>query len=457
MPESTPVKESDFFQTIQNTPMSEADLQVVPLLLQGIKKLELENPIQAFEVFSAAVLQSPQSFKACYLLGRTALSLEKFEEAETALGNALSLDPENIEVLYLIAHTHVLQDKVEEAVGEFLLILEKRPDFADAYYDCGVVLQLLGRYDEAVGIFEKRLAISPDFESALMCAMTYELLQNYEKTETYYTQALELDPENGMVLESRGKVLIEMDRLEEALTDFDRALEIDPQSPDALCGRGQVLFYQGEDFEEAERVLTLAARLDSENAVAWSILGQIRLYESQYKEALECLEKALEIDPELLIYDFRASAKRGLGDLKGALEDISLALEYEPENEDYLIDQGAILVEMDQIEDALKIFNQVVQEFGSADAYRFRGMALMEQMEYEKAVKDFDAAVRKGAQNLDIFLRRGEAFYQLGETEKALRNFSQAKELALSEGDEGLAQKCERFLKELERAEKEDE
>ncbi|MBE6427599.1 MAG: tetratricopeptide repeat protein [Planctomycetaceae bacterium] len=443
---------TDFIQSIQESPMSEADLRVVPLLLQGIKKLELGEEVQAQDIFRDAVKQSPDSFKACYLLGRTALAQENFTEAQEALGNALALSPENIEVKYLIAYVHALQDMVEEAAGELLEILEKCPDFIDAYYDCGVALQLLGRYEEAIEIFEKRLTFSPDFETALMCAMTYEMLQDFENTEKYYAQALALDPENIMVIESRGKTLLELERYEEAMADFSLALKMEPGSPDAMCGRGQTYFHLGE-IEKAECDFRETVALDPENMIAWSMIGQIKLYQEQYAEALEALEKALELDPELLVYDFRASAKRGLGDLEGALADIKLAIEYEPENADYLIDLGSILAEMDQMDEALKVFNQVVSLQKSMDAYRFRGLLFMERLEYEKAISDFDEAIRLGAENADVFLSRGEALYQLGEREKALDDFQRAKETVEADGDIEFAKKCDHFIANLKKFE----
>ncbi|MBE6424878.1 MAG: tetratricopeptide repeat protein [Planctomycetaceae bacterium] len=448
MQEGRPMQDADFFQMIQSIPTSEADLPIAPLLLQGIRKLELGEELQAMEIFASAVKQSPGSFKAGYLLGRTALSLEKFAEADEALQHTLELDPENIEVLYLIAHAHAQQDMVEEAAGELLAILEKYPDFIDAYYDCGVALQLLGRYDEAIRIFEKRLEFSPDFDTAIMCAMTHEILRDFEKAADHYTQALILDPENAMIIENRGKTFLEMNRCEEALQDFQYALSLDPESSDALCGRGQALFHLG-NIEASKKDFRLTVELDSENMIAWSMLGQVLLYEGAYQEALAALEKALELDPELLVYDFRANAKRGLGDLDGALADIVLALEYEPENTDYLIDKGAILVEMERLDDAMKVFNALLKQEKTAEAYRFRGLAWMEMLEYEKAIDDFNAAERLGAENADVFLRRGEAYYQLGENEDAFADFQKAQELAEAEGDEEFVAKCTLLVEKL--------
>ena len=236
------------------------------------------------------------------------------------------------------------------------------------------------------------------------------------------------------------------------MADFSLALKMEPGSPDAMCGRGQTYFHLGE-IEKAECDFRETVELDPENMIAWSMIGQIKLYQEQYAEALEALEKALELDPELLVYDFRASAKRGLGDLEGALADIKLAIEYEPENADYLIDLGSILAEMDQMDEALKVFNQVVSLQKSMDAYRFRGLLFMERLEYEKAISDFDEAIRLGAENADVFLSRGEALYQLGEREKALDDFQRAKETVEADGDIEFAKKCDHFIANLKKFE----
>ncbi len=456
MHEDSPNPESEFFESIQNSPMSAADLQVAPQLLQGMKLLELHNEEQALDVFRSAMLQSPCSFKALYLFGQTALALELFPEATEAFQNALALDPENVEVKYLIAHLHILQDMVEEAAGELQTLLKERPDVVDAYYDCGVALQLLGRYGDAIAVFLRRLEISPDFDTSIMCAMTYEMLQDYENTEKYYAQALALDPENIMVIESHGKTLMEMERYEDALVDFNRAIDLDPESPDARCGRGQTYFHLGKiDLALADLLATI--KLDPENMIAWGMLGQVKLYQEEYKPALEYIEKAIEIDPELLIYDFRASAKRGLGDLQGALDDISLALEFEPENTDYMIDKGSILTEMDRLDEAVQVFDQVLAVEPNPDAYRFRGMTRMEQMDYEQAIDDFTHAESLGSTNPDLFLRRGEALYQLGERDAAFGDFRKAAEIAGQNGDEELSEKCTHLLKKMQELDRDSE
>ncbi|MDO4570686.1 MAG: tetratricopeptide repeat protein [Planctomycetia bacterium] len=440
--------ENTLFRLFPDMEFSPEEEGIVPLFREGLELAangDLENALSQFDAVTQAM---PQSIKAWRMVGKTALMLEKFSKADAAFRKALALDPLNIEVRYLIAHSYLLQDKVEEAASDLIDIIERVPEFLDAYYDCGVALQLLGRYGEAIDVFRRRLQFSPDFDTSIMCAMTYEMLMDYENTEKYYREALDMDPDNAMVLESCGAACLELERYDDALRYFQDALDLDPDSPDALYGRGRT-FFSLDKIAEALADLTRAIKLDPENSLAWGMLGQLKLHLEEFECALHCLNKALELDPELLIYDFRASAKRGLGDLDGTLEDLDLALEYEPENVEFLLEKGVLLIEMQRYQDALPVFDTLVQMDSQPDHLSLRALVHMELLNYEQALDDLSAAMESGCRDIDVFLRRGEAFYQMGDTTSALADFRTALEIAEAQGDADYAQKCRTLLERL--------
>lgn len=428
--------------------LDSSELPIKPLLLEGIAQLESDRLDDALVTFTAAAQKLPESFSAWYLQGRTALLLEWFKKADESFRHARELRPENIEVRYLLAYSHFLQDMVEEAAGEFLEIIDQNPDFLDVYYDCGVALQILGRYDDAIDIFRRRLDISTDFDCAIMCAMTYEMISDYENTEKMYHLAMDLEPQNIMVIESHGATCIELERYDDALADFNLALSLDPQSPDAYYGRGRTFFCLG-NIEKALEDLPEAVRLDGNNVLAWSMLGQVKLFQENYFEALDCFDRALEISPDLLIYDFRACARRGVGDYDGALEDINLAMEFEPDNEEFHLDKASILYDTLKFDEAFREVNSVLKHSHSAEAHRLRALIHMERLEYKLALSDFNSALKNGLETEEIYLRRGELLYQLGRSIDAINDFFQAKTLAEESGNAEEAARCEELIQNM--------
>ncbi len=99
---------------------------------------------------------------------------------------------------------------------------------------------------------------------------------------------------------------------QEALRAFERALEIDPRSTEARIGiagvlvwrlanaRGSSSFQQDaaqQDAARAERLLLEALENDSNQSMAYSIMGNLRRLQSRLTESRIALEKAITLDP----------------------------------------------------------------------------------------------------------------------------------------------------------------
>ncbi|MDO4550671.1 MAG: tetratricopeptide repeat protein [Planctomycetia bacterium] len=428
--------------------MSSSSAPVAELLNRGIQHTLNEEWNDALPFFIKATEELPSSFYAWFCRGYTELSLMQNEAAETSLLRAREIEPENIIVRYWLAHINFLKDLIEEAVGEMQAIIACAPDFAEAYYDCGVGLQIMERYDDAMEVFQKRLEISPDFDTFMMMAMMYEYQQNYEKVAEFYEKALEMDPQNLMAIESHGAACMELGRFNDALQDFQYILSVDPENSEALYGRGSTFFRMGK-ISEAKTDLQKVISLDPKSAVAWSMLGQISLYQEEYLPAIRFFDKALEADPDILIYGFRGEAKMKMMDDSGAIQDFSLAIDFEPEEPDYYALRGQSHLFLRHFKEALADFNTAARLDPSWNHYDLRAVAHSETLNYEAAIQDFTHAIKLNPDDLDIYLYRAEVYCSLSQMKDAVKDIHTAIQLARKQGNDALAQQCEHFLKEI--------
>ena len=444
--------EARFFEEMSTAAMLENSAPVAGLLAEGMALAMNEELDGALEFFVKASVEQPTSFYAWFCRGYAELSLMMHEEAEVSFLRAKELDPKNISTRYWLAHTHFLRDFVEEAVGELKEIIAEAPDFVEAYYDCGVGFQIMGRYDDALEIFRRRIVISPDFDTYLMMAMTYEYQKNLEKAADFYARALELEPDNIMVIEAHGATCLELGRLEEAMSDFQFALEIDPESPDALYGRGHT-FFRMEKIQEAKRDLLRVVELDPDSALAWSMLGQLALYDEDFSLAIRLLKKALEVDEDILVSGFLGQAHMGMEDYEEAVRYFILALEFEPEEADYYAQRGVALFFLKRFEEAIRDFNAAEEKDSGWDDFSLRGIAHSELLNFESAVKDISRGIQLSPENVDLYLYRAEAFCSLEKTAEAQKDIQTVMSLAEKAKDEKLAEQCGKFLKEIQRME----
>ncbi|MDI6916628.1 MAG: GTP-binding protein [Thermoplasmatales archaeon] len=96
---------------------------------------------------------------------------------------------------------------------------------------------------------------------------------------------------------TKGKVLIQAKKYEDAIKCFNRAIRFNPEYAEAWNEKGNVLLILGK-IDEAIECFTKATEVNEEYITAWKGKEAALLMENKYDEALECLEHITEIDPE---------------------------------------------------------------------------------------------------------------------------------------------------------------
>jgi len=98
---------------------------------------------------------------------------------------------------------------------------------------------------------------------------------------------------------SRGNLLSEIGKTEEALESYDKALELcleDEGDSVAFNRKGNALLELGR-FEEALECYDDALALEKNNYIFWSNKGVALMELNRFNEAVECFNKVLQIDP----------------------------------------------------------------------------------------------------------------------------------------------------------------
>ena len=101
-----------------------------------------------------------------------------------------------------------------------------------------------------------------------------------------------------------------------------------------LVNRGIVRMRDGR-YDAALRDYASAERLGNDNGPLYLNRGAAQIYKKQYSDALDSLDKAIELDTQDLFaaYYNRGIAKENTGDIQGAYYDFRKSLELNPEFE----------------------------------------------------------------------------------------------------------------------------
>lgn len=117
---------------------------------------------------------------------------------------------------------------------------------------------------------------------------------DFATAEGYWTQLIELWPENPVGWSNRGNSKVSQNKLEEAIADFNKSIELAPNAADPYLNRGTAYEGQGR-WEEAiadyERVL----ELDPNDAMAYNNLGNAKAGQGKWEDAIAYYKKATEL------------------------------------------------------------------------------------------------------------------------------------------------------------------
>ncbi len=124
--------------------------------------------------------------------------------------------------------------------------------------------QMKGEFADAIILYRRSLAVQPTAEAHTFLGWTYSMMDRYEEAIECCQKAIEVDPAFGNPYNDIGAYLIEQDQWEEAIPWLEKA--------------------------------TTATRYEAPQFPHMN-LGRVYEHLGRYRMALQCYDRALEIDP----------------------------------------------------------------------------------------------------------------------------------------------------------------
>jgi tetratricopeptide (TPR) repeat protein len=198
----------------------------------------------------------------------------------------------------------------------------------------------------------------------------------------------------------------------------------------ALHLLGLIQFQHGK-FEEANRLIRQALRVNPRSAKANSNLALALQQLNRLDDALASLDRALALEPDfLLALNNRGHVLWRLKRSEEALESLDRALALKPDYVDALCNRGNALVELQRLEEALASYDEALAiSPKDAPALNNRANVLWGLERRDEAMQDYDRALALAPDDLSILKDRGSALADLHRNEEALACFDRALEL----------------------------
>jgi Flp pilus assembly protein TadD len=217
------------------------------------------------------------------------------------LQRMVTADPTNTTALQLLARAKARNGHVEEAVELLRARLNGSIEDFNYHLMISYLYNQAGRGNEAVAAARKALELAPASRQEMATNALLALSSAQERagdakgSEESLRRILSKEPDNATALNNLGYFLVERnERLDEALEMIQHAVRVEPANPSFLDSLGWAFFKLGR-FEEAERNLIEAARLDQTSAAIQEHLGDIYRKRGKNELARAAWQKALSL------------------------------------------------------------------------------------------------------------------------------------------------------------------
>ena len=194
-------------------------------------------------------------------------------------------------------------DRHDEAIAALRAMMEERPERIDAASALGDVFRMDERYEESAEAYDIAVGRIANVENQhwrlfYVRGIAFERVGEWPKAEADFLRALELEPDQPLVLNYLGYSWVEQERnLDEAKTMIEKAVELRPDDGYIVDSLGWVAYRLG-DFEEAVRQLELAVELVPGDPIINDHLGDAYWQVGRLNEARFQWRRVFTLEPE---------------------------------------------------------------------------------------------------------------------------------------------------------------
>ena len=301
--------------------------------------------------------------------------------------------------------------------------------------------------EKALSSFTKAIELDPLLDKAFEGkSMLYVKLQKYSNAISAAGKAIELNPQNPFMYKIMAVAYVELRQLQKALDQINKAIDLESTEPVYYCYRGLILGTIGEKHKALKNFQT-AMKISPMSPNVYTFRGTYyRDVEKNYQAAISDYNKAIELDP---LYGGAYWARGvtlgfGLGHYHEAISSLNEAIKLRPKNGSAYLSRAVFNEKLQKDNEAIKDYTNAIDYLPDGGneirtAYTCRSTIYLERGMYDNAIKDLAKLINMNPQNGSYYSGRGYAYIKLGNTEKAMQDFSRACKLGIKSACNALA------------------
>jgi len=261
------------------------------------------NLVAAIAAYRKSMELDPGNASVLSNLGDTLREAGQGEEGIECLQKAIALAPLLVAARTNLAYALVAKKDFAAAVGvaNGAIALDDKDAFC--HRALGIGLRNLRRTEESIAALRRAIELEPwDGDAHGELADVLRDQGQIEQALGEYQKAAELIPDSPRHLSNLATALHFLGHPEAAETTYRRLLRIAPDHENAHYNLG-VACWDQRNIDEAVASFRRATVVTPRLALAWWNLGGVLVCEGRFREGLEAMRKAVEIDEDNPVFD----------------------------------------------------------------------------------------------------------------------------------------------------------
>lgn len=340
--------------------------------------------------------------------GQIAFGMDQHTKAVKLLDQAIKINAKLADYFYWRARAKQALKQYNEAVDDYdqaAKLKGSNLSAAEVYYWRGLAKYHLEQHYAAVANFNKVVTLNAQHADAFYYrGQTKKALKLFQEAIADYSQAITLNPQHVDAYLQRAALYEELEQYPEALSDYHYLVQARPHCATMVYNLATVKRLHGLKAE-AIPDYTKVIELNADYSKAFRYRGMIQYDLKHYDQAMADFNRFLELEKDCkncapIGYYWRGNVYRVLNRYLEAVADYTKAIELEVEYSNAFRYQGLCQLELKQFDEALASFNRFVElEKECANcapiAYTLRGNAYKALGQYQKAIADYEEALKR--------------------------------------------------------------
>jgi tetratricopeptide (TPR) repeat protein len=189
---------------------------------------------EAEDVYNITLSLNPQGSPSLQKKAIQMRNQGNFTECLKLINQAIQMSPDMSSLYYSKGRTLLMMQRYQEAFESFQISIQKKPN-AESYFFIGIIYAYLKNYDESNKALDESLKLKPNVYALYSKGISLDDQEDNDNALEYYNKALELNADFPAVWYSKGIVLCQLNRYDEAREAFKQALKLgSPRAQKAL-------------------------------------------------------------------------------------------------------------------------------------------------------------------------------------------------------------------------------